>query len=371
MREWRLLGILLVTSFVAMGAGASGRDADSSSSESLTGTTWTLVAVGGREIDPSLPAVTLRFEADAILAGFDGCNRYRGAFSVDGPRIRIPGEMAMTRAACREPVARLSNVYLQALETAASYVIRNNRLSLNDANGDESLVFQAAGRTLAGTAWKVMAYNNGRQAVVGVLGGTRITARFGGGQVTGDAGCNRYFVAYQASDESVTIQRPAVTRRFCAEPEGVMDQEAAFLEALQSAVRFRMEGERLELRTSGGALALTLAQEVAEPSLHGSATDSKIRFDLDRLDADGLQGPPDGLRALHYEYCIPHRPEAIREVTAIDPSLQIQRGSPGRIGCGTHELLCLGHTHQPGFRAVLEQLAALPMVREIREAFFE
>jgi hypothetical protein len=87
--------------------------------------------------------------------------------------------------------------------------------------------------------------------------------------------------------------------------------------------------------------------------------------------AEGLQGPPDGLRALHYEYCIPHRQDAVEEVTAIDPTLTIQRGSPGRIGCADEELLCLGHTHQPGFRAVLEQLAALPMVREIPEAFFE
>ena len=35
------------------------------------------------------------------------------------------------------------------------------------------------------------------------------------------------------------------------------------------------------------------------------------------------------------------------------------------------ELLCLGHTHQPGYRAVLERLSALPFVAEIHEALFE
>ena len=98
---------------------------------------------------------------------------------------------------------------------------------------------------------------------------------------------------------------------------------------------------------------------------------SKIRFDLDRLDPDGLQGPRHGLRALHYEYCIPDRSEAVREVTAIDPTLQIQGGSPGRVGCAAGELLCLGHTHQPDYRVVLEQLATLPFIAEIHEAFFE
>ena len=98
---------------------------------------------------------------------------------------------------------------------------------------------------------------------------------------------------------------------------------------------------------------------------------SKIRFDLGRLNGDGLQGPPDGLRALHYEYCAPDRPGAIARIREIDPSLQIQRGARGRAGCGEHELLCLGHTHQAGYREVLQRLSRLCFVREIREAFFE
>lgn len=38
---------------------------------------------------------------------------------------------------------------------------------------------------------------------------------------------------------------------------------------------------------------------------------------------------------------------------------------------GTSELLCLGITPQSGYRAVLERLAALPFVAEIREALLE
>lgn len=116
---------------------------------------------------------------------------------------------------------------------------------------------------------------------------------------------------------------------------------------------------------------LTSAHDGASPSPNGYFNRSKIRFDLGRLDRDGLQGPPDGLRALHYEYCIPDCPEAIREVGDTDPTLQIQRGSPGRAGCREDELLCLGHTHQPDYKAVLQRLADLPFIVEIREAFFE
>jgi hypothetical protein len=102
-----------------------------------------------------------------------------------------------------------------------------------------------------------------------------------------------------------------------------------------------------------------------------SRYDPKICFDLNRLDDRGLQGPRGGLRALHYEYCLPDRPEAVAAVTAIDPTLEIQRGAPGRIGCSSAELLCLGHTYQPDYSTVLRRLASLPAIRRICEAHFE
>ncbi len=98
---------------------------------------------------------------------------------------------------------------------------------------------------------------------------------------------------------------------------------------------------------------------------------SKITFDLEKLNADGLQGPPGGLRALHYEFCIPADPTLETQVKAIDPTIVIHAGSKGRIGCSRDEYLCLGHTHQPQFKAVLLKLAALPYVKQIRECFFE
>jgi heat shock protein HslJ len=39
-----------------------------------------------------------------------------------------------------------------------------------------------------------------------------------------------------------------------------MTQEAAYLAALESAATYRLEGRKLELRTEGGAIAVTLQQ---------------------------------------------------------------------------------------------------------------
>ena len=98
---------------------------------------------------------------------------------------------------------------------------------------------------------------------------------------------------------------------------------------------------------------------------------SKITFSLEKLDGSGLYGPPDGLRALHYEFCIPGDPQHEAEVRQIDPTIQISKTSPGRVGCTEGEYLCVGHTHQPDFRMVLNKLANLPYVKRIDQAFFE
>src|SRR5580765_5257888 len=97
----------------------------------------------------------------------------------------------------------------------------------------------------------------------------------------------------------------------------------------------------------------------------------KIQFDLSVFDDNGLYGAPDGLRAAAYEFCIPAREDLAAEVSAIDPTVEIHSGSPGRIGCTSDEYLCIGSTYQPGFRAVLANLAQLPYVMRIKLSFGE
>ncbi len=90
-----------------------------------------------------------------------------------------------------------------------------------------------------------------------------------------------------------------------------------------------------------------------------------MHLDLASVDGQGLVGPPGGKRALAYELCVPDDDEKLVAVRAIDPSLVLQRGARGRIGCGDGEVLALGSTHQPRWLHVLEDLAALPYVARI------
>jgi hypothetical protein len=97
----------------------------------------------------------------------------------------------------------------------------------------------------------------------------------------------------------------------------------------------------------------------------------KIRFDISGLDEYGLYGAAGGKRALAYEFCIPDTVQNRTEVKRIDPTIKFFTESPGRIGCSKHESLCIGSTHQKGFKRILKRLAELTYVQRIDESFFE
>jgi hypothetical protein len=98
---------------------------------------------------------------------------------------------------------------------------------------------------------------------------------------------------------------------------------------------------------------------------------SKINFDLSDIEESGLTGPPGGQVAVAYELCVPADEEHIAEVQRLDPSIRMYQSSRGRIGCGPDHALSIGSTHQPGWRSVLMELAALEYVERIDRFYGE
>jgi len=105
--------------------------------------------------------------------------------------------------------------------------------------------------------------------------------------------------------------------------------------------------------------------------LSGCAQKSKLSFDIQRLDSDGLQGKEGAKRSLSYEYCVSDILELRTKISAIDPSAQFMKGSPGRSGCSANEVLVLGSTHQKNFAEILTTLSELEEVKTIHESHFE
>jgi heat shock protein HslJ len=222
---------------------------------SLDGTAWILKSLDGRAPVAGTTA-TLRF-AGGRAEGTDGCNRYTIPVVTQDAKITIGPRGATSMMACSPDIMKQADAFMAALSSAARYRVSGHSLELLSADGAVLATFTAQPRSLAGS-WRATDINNGKEAVVSVVAGTSVTMSFGkDGKVAGSAGCNNFTSTYQEHGDTLTFTAPAATRRMCATP-GVMEQEHAFLKALESVATMRMEGEDLELRTSDGALAVSL-----------------------------------------------------------------------------------------------------------------
>jgi heat shock protein HslJ len=226
-------------------------------SNALSGTSWTLATLGGQ---PAIEGatVTLSFGNDDRATGNDGCNAFGGSYVVDGSSLKF-GALISTLIACEEAVTTQATAFQTALAETAAFTMTDDALTLSSVGGDELATFARQSTDLAGTNWVVTNYNNGNQAVVGVLAGTDLTVMFGAeGQVSGSAGCNTFSGPFKQDGGTIDIGPLASTLKLCTDPAGVMDQEVQFLEALQQAATYQWSGDRLDLRTADDALAISM-----------------------------------------------------------------------------------------------------------------
>jgi heat shock protein HslJ len=171
------------------------------------------------------------------------------------------GPVAGTLMACPEPAMSQATEFQQALAAVTRFTQSSRQLVLYAAD-EIVLTFVADVQSLEGTLWSVTLINNGQEAVVGLLPGTEISLNFESEEVNGNAGCNNFFGDVAIDGDSIVVGPLGSTMRFCAEPAGLMEQETAFLAALQSAASFRIEAGELWMRTAEDAIAL-IATEVA------------------------------------------------------------------------------------------------------------
>ncbi len=245
----------------------------------LEGTLWRLeshINTQGKSVGV-LPdtEITAQFEAGEI-GGSAGCNRYFGSYGVEGDKLTI-GPLASTEMYCYpDEVMDQERAYLAALGGAASFKVEGDRLEIADSAGRTVLVFAVwQPAPLTGTAWQMTRYDNGREAVVSPLRGTEITALFGeDGSLAGSAGCNTYATTYALDGDNIRIGPIGITFMMCAEPEGIMAQESAYVAALESARSYSIEGDTLGLKDGEGKLAVSY---VAAPERSPRLTEDTLK----------------------------------------------------------------------------------------------
>jgi heat shock protein HslJ len=250
-----LLAMPLVATLVAGCGGDGESSADASSFEEVPWLLASGVDVEGWEA----VAPSVSFEAGRA-AGSTGCNRYTASYAVDGNMLEL-GQIASTRMACPPPADEVERVYLAALARVTAWRSENGDLALLDADEVELLRYRVA--TPVGS-WHATGLLQGG-AFTTLLVGTEITASFvETGSLSGSAGCNTYAATYTTDRGAIEIGKPAATRKACAEPEGIMEQQAAYLEALPTAVRYQVAGRLLELLSAEGTLVASYTR-AAEP----------------------------------------------------------------------------------------------------------
>ncbi len=144
--------------------------------------------------------------------------------------------------------------------------------SSHDSEPEPTIIGVDTHRTadLDGTEW-VLTSLNGRSP----LAGAEVTLAFASGQATGSAGCNSYSGPYRVEGEDgLAFSHIANTEMGCLEPQGIMEQETQYLNALRAAARFRLSEGQLEIFTARGEVLIYGPVPTEADTDYGPATDS-------------------------------------------------------------------------------------------------
>jgi heat shock protein HslJ len=211
---------------------------------SLTSAPWEWVST----TDPAQGTVAVNDPSRyVILFNDDGtahikadCNNVLADYTADGSSISIvPGPTTMV--AC--PSDSMDAAFMQQLSTAAIYFIDGGNLYLDLPADSGTMRFVPQGAPVPapnppageaeGVTFTLLSFGP-TAAPQAVIPGSTITAGFAGDTVSGFAGCNNYSGTLTPEGDHFVISNILTTRMMCGQPAGVMEQEQAFLTALEA-----------------------------------------------------------------------------------------------------------------------------------------
>jgi heat shock protein HslJ len=201
---------------------------------------WELETIAGED---ALGVVTLVFGEGGTLSGTGGCNEFTTAYTVEQSLLSFEPVLS-TKMACVDVEAGQQEIaYFAALETAQSYELTADQLTIVYGDGEE-LVFKPM-LMLENSAWKL-----------DVGGESEITLNFDDkGRAFGSGGCNEYSTSYTVEGDSLSFEAVERTERGCL-GEGVMEQEQVFFAALESATGYALMDDTLTLTYAEGSTLL-------------------------------------------------------------------------------------------------------------------
>ena len=140
---------LLVVALAAVAAGCGSSSGGSggggsTSAASLAGTSWKLTGWSVSSQDPNDFTISAEFK-DGRIGGTSAVNQYGGPYTAGDDGSFSVGELVSTMMAGPEPDMRAEQTYLKLLAEAKKFKLDGETLTLSDANGNELLIYTAAG----------------------------------------------------------------------------------------------------------------------------------------------------------------------------------------------------------------------------------
>jgi len=242
--------------------------------------------------------VTLEIEDDGRFDGNAGCNSYFGRLEAAplsvtraSPRsagsvefsLAVDGPVGSTMRMCTEEATMAQEAaYLANFEGTINVNLSQDGslLRLKAKGGSVVAEYTLFVPRLLDQTWTVAKYYSAdKDALVDVLPGSVLTLTMAVDEnLSGSAGCNNYFGAYDdLTRASFAMANPVdVTRMYCGAPGGLMDQERAYLR--------NFEGGRLGWRIADDdSLELREADSGAVVALYNAGSEKA----LDRMSASG------------------------------------------------------------------------------------
>lgn len=227
----------------------------------MTGVTWVLDQASMMTLVDKVPAdarIDIAFDGTQVH-GRSACNSYAGGYEADSDNGTLTiSQLAGTQMACGD-LMELESAYLAALGDVTGYQVTGNQTGLVLTGGTAALTFVPEAPMqplpLEATAWTLTTIATpDSQAVSSTIAGTKVTALFDMGSVSGSGGCNSYHGAYEASGSSLTFGPVASTKMMCE--QDVSTQEQQYFTALDATASFAIDGDQLTLSDDRGQMLL-------------------------------------------------------------------------------------------------------------------
>jgi len=249
-----IISILILAGLLAS-CGSGATSVSAVEDPNLTESDWQLVSLNGKPVPEDTMAVMAFGEASNVL-GSTGCNLFSGTYAIGSGSVLNFKPNVTTSFECPEPYLAQESAMLLVLSSSSNYTIEGAELKITNPDGERRGSFvKMEPLVLEGTNWYLDAFNDGQGAFVNVMDGTKITASFSAdSEMSGVGGCNQYNTTYQVDGEMISIGPIMSTQMACSEPEGVMEQEGKYLQALGFADTFRNFGIVLNFYDAEGQI---------------------------------------------------------------------------------------------------------------------